>query len=86
MITNGVRYALEPIVFRSMREAQALPDTLEQDLDRLGLVDLFPEIVNNAAEHGASSTAAQVHVRFMHHRRGCSRRGRGPGYPGDAGP
>ena len=52
---------------------------LEQDLDRLGLgapnirpelVEIFSEIVNNNAEHGASSTAAHAHVRYLPHRHG----------------
>ena len=32
-------------------------------------MEIFSELVNNAAEHGVSATAAQGHVRFMPHRR-----------------
>ena len=37
MNTNGVRYALEPKVFRSMGEAQELTYTLAEDLAALNL-------------------------------------------------
>lgn len=62
-----------------MQEAQELTHTLEGTLSagNLGannigpeLVDIFSEIVNAAAEHGFSATAAQAHIRFMSHRRG----------------
>ena len=84
-----------------MTEAQALTDTLEDNLAVLNqgaanvrpeLVEIFSELVNNAAEHGVTegSASAIAHVRFMPHRRGrClrrGRRGRGPGNQGDAGP
>lgn len=64
-----------------MREAQELTDTMEENLDRLGmgspnirpeLVGVFSEIVNNAAEHGMTKEGASSHVRFMPHRRGSA--------------
>ena len=80
---NGqeTEYALEPTTFRSMREAQGITDVLEDSLaDRnLGapnvrpeLVEIFSEIVNNAAEHGMTESGASAHVRFMPHRRGSA--------------
>ncbi len=74
-------YALEPAVFHSMREAQKLTDELEDSLSdrnlgspnvRPELVEIFSEIVNNAAEHGMSEAGAHAHVRFMPHRRGSA--------------
>ena len=79
MTTRGVRYALEPTAFHGMREAQDLTDTLEENLAtqnlgavnvRTALVELFSELVNNAAEHGLTEAGAHAHVRFMPHRRG----------------
>ena len=74
------RHALEPTDFHSMQEAQELTDTLERDLHRLGMgaanirpevVEVFSELVNNAAEHGAADEEeAHAHVRWMPHRRG----------------
>ncbi len=72
-------YALEPTTFRSMQEAQELAVSLEENLDernlgapnvRPELVEVFSEIVNNAAEHGMTENGASAHVRFMPHRRG----------------
>ena len=71
-------YALEPTRFSSMREAQELANTLEENLGQLGLgaanvrpelVELFSELVNNAAEHGMTEDGADAHVRYMPHRR-----------------
>ncbi len=71
-------YSLEPTVFHSMREAQEVTDALEEELAvrSLGatniqaeLVEIFSELVNNAAEHGMSEDGAHAHVRFMPHRR-----------------
>lgn len=36
------------------------------------LVEIFSEIVNNAAEHGMSDRGAHAHVRFMPHRKGLA--------------
>ena len=72
-------YALDPTPFRSMQEAQELTDQLELNLTGLNLgaanirpetVEIFSELVNNAAEHGQSDEPAHLHVRFMPHRRG----------------
>ena len=72
-------YALQPTPFRSMSEAQELADRLELNLTNLNLgaanvrpedVEIFSELVNNAAEHGQSDEPAHAHVRFMPHRRG----------------
>ena len=79
MNTNEIEYALESTAFHSMKEAQQLADTLEENLrDReLGapnlrpeLVEMFSEIVNNAAEHGMTREGTHTHVRLMPHRRG----------------
>ena len=67
--------------FGAMTEAQALTDTLEDNLSTLNLgapnvraevAEIFSEIVNNAAEHGMTEAGAQSHVRFMPHRRGSA--------------
>ena len=74
-------YALEPTAFRSMAEAQEITNTLEDHINdwnmgaaniRPVLVEIFSELVNNAAEHGMSETGANAHVRFMPHRRGMA--------------
>ena len=79
MNTNEAEYALEPTRFRTMQEAQELANTLEENLQdrRMGapnirpeLVELFSELVNNAAEHGMTPEGAHAHVRYMPHRRG----------------
>ena len=79
MSADETEYALEPTTFRSMREAQELADALEENLQerRMGaasvrpeLVELFSELVNNAAEHGMTEAGASAHVRYMPHRRG----------------
>ena len=85
-------YILEPTSFHSMREAQVLTDQLEQNLSNLSnvaanikpqAVEMFSEMVNNAAEHGMSDTGAHCHVRLMPHRKGlaldCVITDRGPG-------
>ena len=62
-----------------MREAQELANTLEENLGQLGLgaanvrpelVELFSELVNNAAEHGMTQEGAHANVRWMPHRLG----------------
>ena len=67
-------YMLEPTAFHSMREAQVLTDQLEQNLSHLSnvaanikpqVVEMFSEMVNNAAEHGMSDTGAHCHVRLI---------------------
>ena len=79
MSTQDIRYALESTAFHGMEEAQELADILEENLHdrnmgaanvRPELVEIFSELVNNAAEHGMTETGANVHVRFMPHRRG----------------
>ena len=71
-------YMLEPTAFHSMREAQYLTDQLEESLSKLSnvaanikpqVVEMFSEMVNNAAEHGMSDAGAHCHVRLMPHRR-----------------
>ena len=61
MNTNESEYALEPATLHSMQEAQELASTLEEDLHdqvmgapsiRPELVEMFSQLVNNAAEHG----------------------------------
>ena len=78
MNTTDSDYALEPTAFRSMGGAQQLTDALEEIIHdhRMGaanvrpeLVEIFSEIVNNAAGHGMSDKGAHAHVRFMPHRR-----------------
>ena len=92
-------YILEPAEFHSMTEAQVLTDQLEQSLSNLSnvaanikpqVVEMFSEIVNNAAEHGMSDAGAHCHVRLMPHRRGLALDSvitdRGPrhtGHPGE---
>ena len=67
--------------FGAVTEAQALTDTLEDNLADLnrGTANLRPELaelftisLNNSAEHGVTegSASAIAHVRFMPHRRG----------------
>ena len=80
MSVEETQYALEPTAFRSMREAQELTDTLEQNLQTLDMgaanirpevVEVFSELVNNAGEHGLEDNGeANAHVRWMPHRRG----------------
>ena len=74
-------YILEPTAFHSMREAQDLTDQLEESLSELSnvaanikpqVVEMFSEMVNNAAEHGMSDAGAHCHVRLMPHRRGLA--------------
>ena len=83
MSTGEARYILVPTAFGAMTEAQALTDTLEDNLADLNrgaanvrpeLVEIFSELVNNAAEHGVTegSASAIAHVRFMPHRRGSA--------------
>ena len=78
MNSNDIEYALEPTVFHSMTEAQQLANTLEENLLdlRIGaanvnveVVEMFSELVNNAAEHGMSREGAHAHVRYIPHRR-----------------
>ena len=79
MNTSESEYALEPATFHSMQEAQELASTLEEDLHdqamgnpsiRPELVEIFSQLVNNAAEHGMTPEGAHAHVRYMPHRRG----------------
>ena len=81
MSAHEAEYALESTAFRSMQEAQELADTLEENLQerRMGaasvrpeLVEIFSELVNNAAEHGMTEEGANAHVRYMPHRRGMA--------------
>ena len=89
-------YILEPTAFHSMTEAQVLTDQLEQNLSELSnvtanikpqVVEMFSEMVNNAAEHGMSNTGAHCHVRLMPHRKGLALDSvitdRGPGIRAD---
>ena len=79
MDSNDIEYALEPTVFHFMGEAQQLANTLEENLlnRRIGaanvnveVVEMFSELVNNAAEHGMCQEGAHAHVRYIPHRRG----------------
>ena len=79
MSGGETEYALEPTTFRSMQEAQELTDVLEENLQerRMGaasvrpeLVEIFSELVNNAAEYGMTDAGVSAHVRHMPHRRG----------------
>ena len=79
MGSEQATYALEPTAFSTMQEAQELTDCLEENLGsmdsgtlnaRAELVEIFSELVNNAAEHGMSDDGVTAHVRFMPHRRG----------------
>ena len=79
MSTQDIQYALEPTTYHSMQEAQEQVDQMEDNLHernlgaanvRPELVEIFSELANNAAEHGMTPDGAQVHVRFMPHRRG----------------
>ena len=79
MNTEDREYALEPTTFHSMQEAQEMADILEENLQEQGmgaanvrpeLVEMFSELVNNAAEHGMTEEGAHAHVRYMPHRRG----------------
>ena len=79
MSGSETEYALEPTNFRSMQEAQELTYALEENLQerRMGaasvrpeVVEIFSELVNNAAEHGMTEAGANAHIRYMPHRRG----------------
>ena len=70
-------YLLQPSTFHSMREAQELANTLEQNLAARHpeaasisgpAVETFSELLNNAAEHGMNDSGAHCHVRVMPHR------------------
>ena len=72
-------YTLLPTTFHSMQEAQEITSTLEEHINdrnvgaaniRPVLVEIFSELVNNAAEHGMCETGVHAHIRFMPHRRG----------------
>ena len=74
IMQDETTYILEPTAFHSMTEAQVLTDQLEQSLSNLSnvadnikpqVVEMFSEMVNNAAEHGMSDTGAHCHVRLM---------------------
>ena len=78
-VLEETQYALEPTTFHSMREAQELAGILEENLRDRGmgaanvrpeLVEVFSELVNNAAEHGMTEEGAHAHVRYVPHRRG----------------
>ena len=78
-VLEETQYALEPTIFHSMREAQELAGILEENLRDRGmgaanvrpeLVEVFSELVNNAAEHGMTEEGAHAHVRYVPHRRG----------------
>ena len=67
MNTNEIDYSLEPTTFHSMQEAQELANTLEENLQnrrtgaasvRPEIVEVFSELVNNAAEHGMTPEGA----------------------------
>ena len=77
--TGTPSYPLPPATFHSMREAQDLAYRLENSLAgnhvssasiHVQLVELFSELVNNAAEHGMSAGGASAHVRHVPHRSG----------------
>ena len=79
MNTDEIEYSLEPTTFHSMQEAQELVNTLEENLQnrrtaaasmRPEVVEVFSELVNNAAEHGMTPEGAHAHVRYMPHRKG----------------
>ena len=62
-------HALEPATFRSIQAAQELTDTLEKNLQDRGmgaanvrpeLVEIFSELVNNAAEHCMTPEGAHM--------------------------
>lgn len=72
-------FLLQPSIFHSMREAQDLTNTLEQNLATQHpeaasissvAVETLSELLNNAAEHGMSDNSAHCHVRLMPHRLG----------------
>ena len=72
-------YLLQPTIFHSMREAQELANTLEQNLATRHpeaasisgvAVETFSELLNNAAEHAMNDAGAHCHVRLMPHRMG----------------
>ncbi len=72
-------YLLPPSIFHSMREAQELANTLEQNLATRHpeaasisgvAVETFSELLNNAAEHGMSDDGAHCHIRVTPHRMG----------------
>lgn len=80
MNAEEARYALEATAFSTLQEAQEITNVLEDTLAgaRMGaanvsaeLIEIFSEIVNNAAEHGVQVSArpAHAHVRFLPHRR-----------------
>ena len=78
MNAGEAEYVLDPTTFHSIREAQELANILGENLQnrRLGsasvrpvLVEIFSKLVNNAAEYGMTPEGAQVHVRYMPHRR-----------------
>lgn len=76
---DEAKYILSPTGFHSMRESQALTDVLEEALAAQGsasvnleVVEIFAELVGNAAEHGMGDGGAHAHVRRIHHRKGLA--------------
>ena len=72
-------YLIPPTTFHSMREAQELANTFEQNLAAQHpeaasisgtAVETLSELLNNAAEHGMTDDGAHCHVRVMPHRMG----------------
>ena len=79
MQTTESVYVLPSAAFHSLEQAQWITNELEENLinTHLGasniqptLVEIFSELVNNAAEHGASPEGAHAHVRYLPHRNG----------------
>ena len=93
-MTSETEYVLCPATFYSVQEARDLIRKLRDALQnrslgtpdfRTELVELFNEIVVNAAEHGMTIAGADAHIRYMPHRRDhafdCVVVDRGPGIP-----
>ena len=75
MHTEDAGYALDPTTFRSMLEARVLTDLLKENLQyrsmgaatvRAELMEVFSELVNNAAVKGGGKLGQWGGVKLYH--------------------
>ena len=78
-MVDEAKYILCPTEFHSMRDAQELTNAFEEALASHSMgsasvnpevVEIFAELVGNAAEHGMSEYGAHAHIRSIPHRKG----------------
>ena len=78
-MVDEAKYILCPTEFHSMRDAQELTNAFEEALASHSMgsasvnpevVEIFAELVGNAAEHGMSEYGAHAHIRYIPHRKG----------------